>query len=178
MAQPSVAHYRELYDRVGRPWLWYERRLLPDAELARLLAEPDHELHVAYHDAALVGYFELADEAAWERFLAATLELVRRHPQYLSNGQYRAGLSRDIIRNSYLLWREGKRMAVAADLKRATKALGLVSTARLVVSGLAQALLGLHRQRRRRRTTTPVSALSPEVEAALEAARSRELARS
>lgn len=111
-----------------------------------------------------------------ERFLAATLELVRRHPQYVTNGQYRAGLSRDIIRNSYLLWREGKRVAVGADLKRATKALGLVMTARLVVSGLGQALLRL--ARRRQRATTPVSALSPEVEAALEAARTRELARS
>src|SRR5262249_55788419 len=60
---PSVAVYRELYDRIGRPWLWYERRLLADAELAELLAAPDHELHVARHDGALVGYFELgADE--------------------------------------------------------------------------------------------------------------------
>jgi GNAT superfamily N-acetyltransferase len=57
---PSTAFYRELYDRVGRPWLWYERRLLSDKELAKLMAEPGHELHVARHDGALVGYFELA----------------------------------------------------------------------------------------------------------------------
>jgi GNAT superfamily N-acetyltransferase len=60
---PSVAFYRELYDRVGRPWLWFERRLLADAELAKLLAQPGHEVHVARHDGAvvgdLVGYFEL-----------------------------------------------------------------------------------------------------------------------
>lgn len=56
---PTVALYRELYDRVGRPWLWYERRLLSDDALAALLAAPGHELHIARHDGALVGYFEL-----------------------------------------------------------------------------------------------------------------------
>lgn len=59
---PTVSFYRELYDRVGRPWLWYERRLLSDAELATLLAGPRHELHVARHDDDLVGYFELSDD--------------------------------------------------------------------------------------------------------------------
>lgn len=57
---PAVAQYRELYDRVGRAWLWYERRLLPDADLARLLGKPGHELHVATRDGELVGFFELA----------------------------------------------------------------------------------------------------------------------
>lgn len=60
--RPTVALYRELYDRVGRPWLWYERRLLSDEALAGLLAAPGHELHVARHDGALVGYFELAGD--------------------------------------------------------------------------------------------------------------------
>src|SRR5258707_426474 len=59
---PSVAYYRELYDRVGRPWLWFERRLLADAALADLLAQQGHEIHVARHDGDLVGYFELQDD--------------------------------------------------------------------------------------------------------------------
>jgi GNAT superfamily N-acetyltransferase len=62
IADPSAGQYRELYDRVGRPWLWYERRLLPDARLERLLAETGHELHIARHDGDLVGYFELAND--------------------------------------------------------------------------------------------------------------------
>ena len=57
--RPTAMFYRELYDRVGRPWLWYERRLLSDAALQTLLERPDHELHVARHDGNLVGYFEL-----------------------------------------------------------------------------------------------------------------------
>lgn len=62
VTSPTVAIYRELYDRVGRPWLWYERRLLSDPALAALMAAPGHELHIARHDGALVGYFELLDD--------------------------------------------------------------------------------------------------------------------
>jgi GNAT superfamily N-acetyltransferase len=59
---PTALFYRELYDRVGRPWLWYERRLLSDPDLQALLEQPGHELHVARHDGALVGYFELGGD--------------------------------------------------------------------------------------------------------------------
>src|SRR5262245_11506815 len=41
---PTVAAYRELYDKVGRPWLWYERRLLSDTTLQTLFERPGHEL--------------------------------------------------------------------------------------------------------------------------------------
>jgi GNAT superfamily N-acetyltransferase len=60
--EPGVALYRDLYDRVGRPWLWYERRLLSDAALQILLRAPEHELQVARHEADLVGYFELSED--------------------------------------------------------------------------------------------------------------------
>lgn len=60
--KPSVALYRDLYDRVGRPWLWYERRLLSDEALAALLAQPGHEFHIARHRGDLVGYFELDED--------------------------------------------------------------------------------------------------------------------
>ena len=73
---PTVVLYRELYDRVGRPWLWYERRLLTDAALAALLAKPGHELHVARHDGALVGYFELQGNEIV--FFGLTLDYIGR----------------------------------------------------------------------------------------------------
>jgi GNAT superfamily N-acetyltransferase len=73
---PTARFYRELYDRVGRPWLWYERRLLSDTALQALLERPDHELHVARHDGELVGYFELGgDELA---FFGLTLDYIGR----------------------------------------------------------------------------------------------------
>jgi ribosomal protein S18 acetylase RimI-like enzyme len=59
---PTAAFYLDLYDRVGRDWLWYERRLLSEDKLAALLNRPGHELHIARHDGALVGYFELYED--------------------------------------------------------------------------------------------------------------------
>jgi GNAT superfamily N-acetyltransferase len=59
---PSAAYYLDLYDRIGRPWLWYERRLLTSDALTALLNRPGHELHVARHGGALVGYFELCGD--------------------------------------------------------------------------------------------------------------------
>jgi ribosomal protein S18 acetylase RimI-like enzyme len=60
---PSVALYRNLHDTVGRPWLWYERRLGSDSALATMLAQPRHELHIARaaRDSSpeLIGFFEL-----------------------------------------------------------------------------------------------------------------------
>lgn len=77
---PTVALYRELYDRVGRPWLWYERRLLSDDALAALLSAAGHELHVARHAAAngdaLVGFFELQDDEIV--FFGLTLDYIGR----------------------------------------------------------------------------------------------------
>ena len=76
VAAPTAAFYRELYDRVGRPWLWYERRLLSDAALQTLLDQPGHELHVARHDGDLVGYIELSPEELL--FFGLTLAYVGR----------------------------------------------------------------------------------------------------
>jgi ribosomal protein S18 acetylase RimI-like enzyme len=59
---PDVVLYRDLYDHVGRPWLWYERRLLTDDALGALLGSPGHELHVARESGAVVGFFEFAEE--------------------------------------------------------------------------------------------------------------------
>ena len=56
---PTAALYLDLYDRVGRAWLWYERRQLGAEKLTALLNRPGHEVHVARHGGALVGYFEL-----------------------------------------------------------------------------------------------------------------------
>jgi GNAT superfamily N-acetyltransferase len=76
VARPAAALYRDLYDRVGRPWLWYERRLLSDSALQTLLDRPDHELHIARDGSALVGYFELSgDELA---FFGLTLPYIGR----------------------------------------------------------------------------------------------------
>jgi GNAT superfamily N-acetyltransferase len=56
---PSLAFYRYLYNVVGEPWLWHERRKTDDATLASLLADPDLILLVAYAEGEPAGYAEL-----------------------------------------------------------------------------------------------------------------------
>lgn len=94
---PTAALYRELYDRVGRPWLWYERKLLSDDALQALLDGPDHELHVARHDGDLVGFFELGgDELA---FFGLTLPYIgRRIGPWLLDRAIERAFARGIMR--------------------------------------------------------------------------------
>src|SRR5579884_3882860 len=46
--QCTVSFYRYLYETVGTPWLWYERRLLDDAALAAEIRKPTTEIFVLY----------------------------------------------------------------------------------------------------------------------------------
>jgi GNAT superfamily N-acetyltransferase len=59
----TASFYRYLYNAVGEPWLWFERRLIDDAALAALIAKPSIEIFVLYIRGVPAGYFEL-DTAA------------------------------------------------------------------------------------------------------------------
>jgi GNAT superfamily N-acetyltransferase len=56
---PTVAFYRFLYDQVGEPWFWYERKHWADEKLAAVLADPKVELYVPYVAGAPGGYVEI-----------------------------------------------------------------------------------------------------------------------
>ncbi len=56
---PPVAFYRYLYDTVGGPWLWYERRRLDDDTLAAIIHDPKIEIYVLYVGGVPAGYSEL-----------------------------------------------------------------------------------------------------------------------
>jgi GNAT superfamily N-acetyltransferase len=56
---PSVPFYRSLYDGIGEPWLWIDRRRMSDPELASIIRDPLVEVHVLYADGAPAGYVEL-----------------------------------------------------------------------------------------------------------------------
>lgn len=91
--RPTAAQYLRLYDRVGRPWLWYERRLYTHDELTTLLTRPDHELHIARHDGALVGYFELGGDEI--DFFGLTLDYIgQRIGPWLLDRAIERGLTR------------------------------------------------------------------------------------
>jgi GNAT superfamily N-acetyltransferase len=55
----TVSFYRYLYETVGTPWLWYERRLWDDAALAAELAKEATEIFVLHVGGVPAGYFEL-----------------------------------------------------------------------------------------------------------------------
>ena len=109
-----------------------------------------------------------------DRFVAATLELVRRHPQYYANREYRAGLARDIFRNGTMLVRAGHWRRALSDIGLVSRELGAPRTVLLILQGLRQeAVTGI----RRRRGPKP-RPVSNEARRALEAARNRASARS
>ena len=54
-----VHFYRYLYNTVGEPWLWYERRIMDDRALAAIIHDKRVELYVLYADGVPAGYAEL-----------------------------------------------------------------------------------------------------------------------
>ncbi|NKC33216.1 GNAT family N-acetyltransferase [Falsiroseomonas selenitidurans] len=60
----SVPFYRYLYDTVGRDYLWWLRRTVPDAEIAALLARPEICIHVLYQGGEPAGFYELERRGA------------------------------------------------------------------------------------------------------------------
>lgn len=57
--KPPIRFYRYLYDNVGAAWLWYERRLLGDEQLAAVIHDPAVEVNVLHAGGVPAGYAEL-----------------------------------------------------------------------------------------------------------------------
>src|SRR6266550_2764909 len=55
----TVSFYRYLYDTVGEPWLWFERRVMDDAALAAHIRQQTIEIFVLYVRGVPAGFFEL-----------------------------------------------------------------------------------------------------------------------
>lgn len=58
-AHPPVHFYRYLYDTIGDPYFWVDRRKLSDAALGEIVQHPEVELHVLYLDGNPAGMAEL-----------------------------------------------------------------------------------------------------------------------
>lgn len=58
-ARPTVSFYRYLYDTVGEPWLWGDRRKLSPEALGAIVQHPEVEVHVLYLHGVPAGYAEL-----------------------------------------------------------------------------------------------------------------------
>ena len=59
LREPTVRFYRYLYDTVGEPWLWFERRAMADEDLARLIQDERIEIYVLNVDGEPAGFAEL-----------------------------------------------------------------------------------------------------------------------
>ncbi len=46
----EVSWYRDIFDRVGRPWMWFGRRVLSDADLLAILSDPRVALYTLRMD--------------------------------------------------------------------------------------------------------------------------------
>lgn len=58
-AHPPVHFYRYLYDTIGDPYFWVDRRKLSDKALGEIVQHPEVELHVLYLDGNPAGMAEL-----------------------------------------------------------------------------------------------------------------------
>jgi GNAT superfamily N-acetyltransferase len=56
---PSVSFYRYLYNTIGGPWLWYERRQMRDEDLRAIIQNPKIKIYVLYVGGVPAGYAEI-----------------------------------------------------------------------------------------------------------------------
>jgi GNAT superfamily N-acetyltransferase len=61
---PILSFYRYLYDSVGGPWLWFERRIMDDERLAAILQDAKVQLTVLYAGGVPAGFYELDGRVA------------------------------------------------------------------------------------------------------------------
>lgn len=64
LRSPSNDVYRDLQTKVGHPYLWWLRRVMPDAELSAVLRNPQVAIYVLYLDDEPAGFYEL-DASTW-----------------------------------------------------------------------------------------------------------------
>ena len=69
--RPSPERYRELFRRVGAPWLWFSRLIMDDAKLAAIIHDPHVELFAVTDESGRdAGMLELDFRVAGECELA------------------------------------------------------------------------------------------------------------
>lgn len=97
---PQPEHYRELFRRIGAPWLWFSRLLLDDAHLAAIIQHPKVELDSVLDDAGReVGMIELDFREPGE----CELSFIGLLPEISGKGHGRWLLAEAVRR----AWREG-----------------------------------------------------------------------
>jgi GNAT superfamily N-acetyltransferase len=55
----DLERYRTLYRRIGEPWLWFSRAIMPEAKLAAVLGDPKVEAFALHDGTEDIGLLEL-----------------------------------------------------------------------------------------------------------------------
>ena len=97
---PQPEHYRDLFRRIGGPWLWFSRLLMDDAHLASIIQHPRVELDAVIDaSGAEVGMLELDFREPHE----CELSFIGLLPELSGKGHGRWLLAEAVRR----AWREG-----------------------------------------------------------------------
>ena len=59
LTQPTVEDYRFLYNTIGAPWTWIERRLLTDQKLLKTITHPNVEIYTLSFSDEIAGFSEI-----------------------------------------------------------------------------------------------------------------------
>lgn len=99
IATPTVHFYRYLYNSVGAPWLWYERRLIDDDGIARIISHPQISIDVLFVEDVPAGFCEF-DMRSWPELEIGYFGLMpdfigRGFGPYLLDASIRSAWARD-----------------------------------------------------------------------------------
>ena len=96
---PQPEHYKQLFRRIGAPWLWFSRLVMDDSHLAAIIQHPKVELYSVLNDSNQVGMLELDFREPHE----CELSFIGLVPELAGQGHGRWLLA-EALR---LAWREG-----------------------------------------------------------------------
>jgi glycosyltransferase involved in cell wall biosynthesis len=98
--------------------------------------------------------------SAGDQFVASTLELVQRHPEYLKERAYRVGLARDFARHLLQQLRRGRIRRAGSDAARISGSLGPLRGLKVLAEGIVEHAARKFRQRERA-LSKPTSSQEP-----------------
>lgn len=79
---PPIHFYRYLYNTIGSPWVWWERKRQSDARIAEDIHHPEVSLYVAYLNGVPIGM----SEVDWREFPEVKLPYFGIVPEYCGLG--------------------------------------------------------------------------------------------
>ncbi|MEJ0097370.1 MAG: GNAT family N-acetyltransferase [Bauldia sp.] len=109
--RPDAAMFRDLYNRIGRDWLWFSRAVMSDDALARLLSQPWVTVLTLQRGGKAVGLVEL-DSSARDVVEIVSFGVV---PEEIGSGAAHVQMGKHP--RLHLRWRRTPRLAAYVQLR-------------------------------------------------------------